>query len=180
MMMKAIRILALVGLCFAAAGTAFAQGNLPPLPTTQQQIEDRLKQFDPEAVAAARHYYESPGIRDGLLGMLKHLTPTLIANQERIKGSSLSSEDRARIISALDKSMGDNFHLLLELSMVAALEVLSKDELIALDKFYSSPTGQGILSKMPQVGARMPSIMQIFAPRLLASFQTYLAQTGAH
>jgi hypothetical protein len=46
-------------------------------------------------------------------------------------------------------------------TMIAALEVLTKDELIALDQFYSSPVGQSVLSKMPQVMNSLPAMMQV-------------------
>lgn len=161
----------------ATASTALAQDNLAspkPLPTTQLQVEDQLKAFDPAAVAAARHYYESPKVRDGMLSVLKSLTPAIIANEEKQKGATLSDADRAKLVTALDKAMSTNFDFLLGLNMIAALELLSKEQLVALDAFYSAPVGQSILGKMPQLGRRLPGIMQAFMPKFIGSLQTEL------
>jgi hypothetical protein len=50
--------------------------------------------------------------------------------------------------------------------LIASLEVFSKDELIALDQFYSSPIGKSIVNKMPQLMNRLPAMMQAFMPLL--------------
>lgn len=171
--MSPVRVAAAsLALALSLVGPVRAQDkSAPALPTTPAQLEERLKGFDPQAVAAARHYYQSPQMRENMLAMLRNFAPTLIANQEKAQGAPLPEADRAKVLAAIDKAMNENFDLLLELNMVTALETLSKEELVALDQFYSSPTGQAILTKMPQIGKRMPAMMQIFLPRFMESFR---------
>lgn len=172
--MSGLRIFgaSLVLLALGLSGATRAQDkSAVALPTSPAQLEERLKGFDPQAVAAARHYYQSPQMRDNMLAMLRNFAPTLIANQEKAQGAPLSEADRAKTLAAINTAMSENFDLLLELNMVTALETLSKEELVALDQFYSSPTGQAILTKMPQIGKRMPAMMQIFLPKFMDSFR---------
>ncbi len=174
--MRAARRALLLAACILASQPIAARAdNAPALPTDERQVQDQLSRFDPAAVAAARHYYESPKVKDGLLGMLKNLTPTIIANQERASGKKLSSADRAKIAAAIDRGMSETFPFLIELNIVAAVEVLSKDQLIALDQFYNSPMGQSILDKMPLIGQRLPAILQVFLPKFTASVQAAMA-----
>ena len=163
----------------ATSMSAVAEGSFPPLPTNEQGVQEQLKTFDPAAVSAARHYYESPKIKDGLLSMLKNLSTAIIADQEKSTGKKLSEADRAKVVTVLDQAMKDNFDLLLRLNMIAAVETLSKEQLNALDQFYSSPVGQSILDRMPKVGQRLPEIMQVFMPKFMGSVQAGMKSASA-
>ncbi len=147
-------------------------------PQDEQQVKDQLKTFDPEAVKAAEHYYNSPMIRNGMLSMITSLTPSIIANMTQHEAKQLSDEDRAKVVSILDHAMRHNFDYLIGLNTVVALRTFSKEELVAMDNFYSSPTGQGILLKMPQLSKSMPSVMQSFMPKYLASVKQDLKAEG--
>ena len=174
------RVVALATLALVAApASAFADVPPPPLPTNEQALQKQLQTFDPGAVAAARHYYESPKVKDGILSVLTSLYPAIIANQEKASGKKLSDADRMKLLAVLNRAMNENFDFLLRLNMVAALETLSTEQLVALDQFYSSPVGQGILDKMPKVSQRMPAIMQVFAPKFLGSVQALIEPASA-
>ncbi len=56
---------------------------------------------------------------------------------------------------------------MIDMSMTDALEILSKNELIALDQFYSPPVGQNALSKMPHVANCVPAMPRVVMPRAL-------------
>ena len=163
----------------ASPMSAVAEGSFPPLPKNEQAVQEQLKTFDPAAVAAARHYYESPKIKDGMLSMLKNLSTAIIANQEKSTGKKMSDADRMKVVAVLDQAMKDNFDLLLRLNMISAVETLSKEQLVALDHFYSSPVGQEILDKMPMLGQRLPEIMQVFMPKFMGSVQAGMKSASA-
>ena len=160
-----LAILVAVGL--SSAGAA----ETPPLPVNDLQLDEQLAKADPAAVAAARHYYESPKIRDGMLSMLRSLTPVILANQEKAAGKAMLPGERAKLVAVIDKAMNDSFPFLLRLNTVAAVQMFTRDQLVALDQFYSSPMGQSILEKMPALGQRLPQIMQAFTPRFTAAVQ---------
>jgi hypothetical protein len=62
------------------------------------------------------------------------------------------------------------------------LEVLTTEEIIAADKFYSTPVGKSLMAKMPQMMARMPQMMglmdQTFIPAGIAAAQAKLRKLG--
>ena len=179
-MMRLGRVLCVVSLIVTAVPlSAVAESSFPPLPTNEQAVQEQLKTFDPAVVAAARHYYESPKIKDGMLSMLKNLSTPIIANQEKTTGKKLSEAERAKVIAVLNQAMAENFDFLLQLNMVAAVETFSKEQLIALDQFYSSPVGQSILDKMPKLGQRLPEIMQVFIPKYMGSVQAGMKSAPA-
>ena len=72
----------------------------------------------------------------------------------------------------------DKLDLLIDLSMISALEVFSKDELIALDEFYSTPVGQSVQAKMPQLVARLPATMQVVMPLVIEDMRAKLKTNG--
>ena len=163
-----------IALCVLATVPAFADAAVP---ADEQQIEEKLKTFDPTAVTAARHYYTSPKVRGGMLSMLSSMTPAIIASEEKQKHGALSDADKAQIGGAIDRAMAANFDYLIGLNMIAALELLSKDQLVALDNFYSSPMGQSILESMPKIGKRLPGMMSAFMPKFINSVQAEMKAT---
>ena len=174
------RVVFLASLMLSATSVpTFAEGSFSPLPTSEQAVQEQLKTFDPAAVAAARHYYESPKMKEGMLSLLKSLYPTIIANQEKASGKKVSEADRTKMLGVLDRAMNENFDLLLRLNMIAAVETLSTEQMVALDRFYSSPVGQGILDKMPRLSQRLPEIMQVFVPKFMGSVQAGIKSVSA-
>jgi hypothetical protein len=152
---------------FSFAAIAHAQatpGFQPPLPTDEKQVQVQLRGYDLVAVAAARHYYQSPSVKADLVNMVKGLTPSLVKSVETAKGKALTDAEQAKINAAVEKAAQANIDLLIGLNMIAALETMSREQLLALDQFYTSQMGQSILSKMPTLNQRLPGIFQAFMP----------------
>jgi hypothetical protein len=140
-------------------------------------LEKQLQSFDPAAVAAARHYYTSPVLKASMVGMIAKMTNAMGVVLDRANPGLDESKKKAAL-SIVQETLSDKLDLIIDLSMISALEVLSKDELIAIDKFYSSPVGQSVLVKMPQVMTRLPVMMQIIMPSLLEDMRTKMKANG--
>ena len=185
---SALAVLGLLSLASAQAALAdtpapspsapSAALSAPPTPADEQAVQAQLKTFDPEAVKAAEHYYNSPTIKNGMLSMITSLTPSIIANMTQHEAKQLSDDDRAKVVKILDDAMRQNFDYLIGLNTVVALRTFSKEELVAMDTFYSSAMGQRILSKMPQLSKSMPSVMHSFLPKYLASVKEDMKAEG--
>jgi hypothetical protein len=61
---------------------------------------------------------------------------------------------------------------------VAALETFSTQEMIALDDFYSSPAGQVILGKMPQLSLRIGPMVQSVVPEMVQEIRAKMRDQG--
>jgi hypothetical protein len=162
----------------SAQAQTLVHGFQAPLPTDMNQVQEQLKTFDPAAVAAARHYYQSPSVKGDLITMVKGLTPAIVESVEKQKGKTLEPAERQKVDAAVEKATQANFDLLIGLNTIAALETLSKDELIALDQFYTSPAGQSIVAKMPQLNQRLPGIFQVFMPKFSDSVEAEVKAVG--
>ncbi len=140
-------------------------------------IEKRLQTFDPVAVAAARHYYTSPLLKASFTTMIPKITAGL---SEAIEHSNpeLDQPSKAEVLQVAQEAITGRLDLIIDMSMVAALEVLSKDELIAVDQFYSSPVGQSVMTKMPQVMSRLPSMMQVVMPLVIEDLRAKMKAKG--
>jgi hypothetical protein len=147
-------ILALCGLVWIPAPAA-------ALDAAPDQFERMLQAYDPETVAAARAYARVfdmkgmmeksvPAMRQALITQLKAKNPTL---NEQQMGAFLDAFFRGVFV--------DGAPVLEQATVLLMLEVLSKDEIIALNQFYSSPVGREILSKMPVIMGRMPEIIAL-------------------
>ena len=140
-------------------------------------LEKQLQSFDPAAVAAARHYYTSPVLKASMVAMISKMTEAMGVVLDRANPGLDESKKKAAL-SVVQETLNDKLDLMIDLSMISALEVLSKDELIAIDKFYSSPVGQSVLVKMPQVMNRLPAMMQVIMPGLLEDMRTKMKANG--
>jgi hypothetical protein len=145
-------ILALCGLAFTPAGA---------LDATPDQFEQKLQSYDPAAVDAARAYARVFDMK----GMMEKSIPALkqaLLRQLKAKNPSLSDAQLDSFFDAFFRgAFVDGAPVLEQATILIMLEVLSKDEIIALNQFYSSPIGQGILAKMPVVLGRMPELMAV-------------------
>ena len=164
-------------------GIAVSCAVLPALaqegpPTTPPAIEKRLSAYDPRAVAAARHYYMQPAVKAGLVAVVDNMDKAmtgLVAQQN----PSLSPQQQDKIRQIVGDVTKERFNLILEMSMISALDTFSTDELVALDTFYSSPMGASILSKMPQLSRRLPAMMQAIMPGYMNEVKEKVRQNGA-
>jgi hypothetical protein len=134
--------------------------------TLPASIEKRLQSFDPEAVAAARHYYLSPLLKASFTAMIPKITEGMVTALKRAN-PGLDPEKEHMAVQAAQEAVTGRLDLIIDMSMISALEVFSKEELVAVDQFYSSSVGQSVMAKMPRVMERLPAMMQIVTPLML-------------
>jgi hypothetical protein len=136
-----------------------------------------LSKYDPRAVTAARHYFETPAIKAGLTAMtsnmMKAMTSAIMQQNPQV-----SPADMERLQKIVSDSLAERLDLLTQMNMVAALDTFTPDELVALDNFYSSPIGASVVSKMPQMAKRLPDMMKAFMPDYLASIKAKVKAEG--
>jgi hypothetical protein len=146
--------------------------------TSAQGYENRIKTFDPEAVAAAQSYAKTFGYKS----QLEKAVPVLreeIAKQVRVKNQTL---DDAEVNAFLTAFLVDDSELIENMSLVITLETFTRDELVALDRFYSSAEGRSILTKTPQLLGRIAEVMTAMQtqmlPRALEIARSQMKQKG--
>jgi hypothetical protein len=179
-MRKHVLSIALLILSASALGPAQAEDNHQNPPASQNlpaSIEKRLASFDPEAVAAARHYYTSPLLKASFTAMMPKITEAMTVAMERANPGLDSEKKRAAMVAAQEAVAG-RLDLIIDLSMISALEVFSKEELIAVDQFYASPVGQSVLTKMPKVMERLPAMMQVVMPLMIDDLRAKIKAKG--
>ena len=172
-------------LMLAAAAPAAAQGGVPggvqggaDVPTTGPALQKRLEHYDPKAVAAARHYYTQPAIKAGMVAMTDNMN-TAMSNILAQQNPNLSPQQLEAARKAIGEATRDRLDLIMQMSMIVALDTLSTDELVALDNFYSSPVGASIIAKMPKMTRALPAMMQTIMPDYMNDVKARLKGTGA-
>jgi hypothetical protein len=164
--MRGLRFFIGAGLVAGSLGMSSARAD-----DLNAALNKQLQSFDPAAVAAARHYYTSPVMRATMVAIITKMTDAMSVVLDRAN-PGLDADKKKAALSVVQQTLNDKLDLMIDLGMISALEVLSKDELIALDKFYSSPVGQSVLQKMPQVMSRLPAMMQMIMPSLLEDMRS--------
>jgi hypothetical protein len=176
-MFKWLKVTAvLLALAIAGAASAWA------LDTQPDQFEQKLKSYDPETVEAARAYARTFDLK----GMMEKSAPRIaaaVATQLKAKNPTLNDEQTKLFIDTFMQSgLVDSSDVLEQASIILMLEIFTKDELVALNQFYSSPVGAGILKKFPVMMGRMPEIMQVvqtyIIPRALEAARSTLHARG--
>lgn len=162
----------IMALGFMLAGHVMAHAA-EPIPADPPALQKRLASYDPAAVEAARHYYAAPARRAGLLKVFDSVQRHLLGDIAK-QNPGLDKDVVAKTMSIATGSIGDRLDILTQMSMVAALDTLTTSELVALDKFYSSPEGLSIVAKMPQIGDKMPEIMKAVMPAYVDEVKTKL------
>ncbi len=148
-----------------------------PLPATEAGVQEQLKTFDPAAVAAARHFYQSPVMKTAMLSRMKGTVAAIKRESADITNKYPEADrekflaENNKMLAVIEKTTADNYDYMLGLHMIAALQIFSKDELIALDTFYSSPVGQGVVMKMPLLNKRIPDVMHAVVPKMFEAMK---------
>jgi hypothetical protein len=148
-----------------------------PVPSTPSAIDKRLAAYDPRAVAAARHYYSTPALRSALVAMVDSVNKSMLGLVSQ-QNPGIAPDQLVKVQKIVGDAMKERLDLLQQMSMVVALDTFSTDELVALDKFYSSPEGASVLGKMPKLAAQMPAMMQAIIPDYLNDVKTKLKASG--
>ena len=151
-------------------GLLFAVAMLAPLPAVAQapdaELDQKIAKYDPAAVKAAKHYAQVfnmktvlsqsiPGVRDAITQMVKSKNP------------QLDDATAAEFVeTALKVMYVDQAPFYEKFTIVTMLDVYTTEEIVAIDQFYSSPVGQSMLKKAPQVMARMPQMFEIMQKQI--------------
>ena len=165
-----------LALCLAASPTVALTPD--SVPTDGPALQKRLERFDPKAVAAAKHYYMQPAVKAGMVAMTDNMNVAM-SNLVAQQNPNLSPQQLEKMRTVIGQATRDRLDLMLQMSMVVALDTQSTDELVALDNFYSSPTGAGILAKMPKIAQSLPAMMRTIMPDYLNDVKARLKQNGA-
>ena len=142
------------------------------------EFEQKLKAYDPESIAAARQYARAADMK----GMMARVAPTLrqqVIAGARAQNPNLSSAQIETFADAFVKSaFVDNAQAIEDASILMMMDIFDKDELVALGKFYSSPIGASIMSKMPKMMERMPTLLSSIVPRAIKDAQEKMKKNG--
>jgi hypothetical protein len=142
------------------------------------EFEQKLKGYDPESVAAARQYARAADMK----GMMAKVAPALrqqMIAAARAQNPNLSSAQIETFADAFVKSaFVDNAQAIEEASILMMMDIFDKDELVALGKFYGSPIGASILSKMPKMMEKMPALLSSIVPRAIKDAQEKMKKNG--
>ncbi len=142
------------------------------------EFEQKLKAYDPESIAAARQYARAADMK----GMMARVAPTLrqqVIAGARAQNPNLSSAQIETFADAFVKSaFVDNAQAIEDASILMMMDIFDKDELVALGKFYSSPTGASIMGKMPKMMERMPTLLSSIVPKAIKDAQEKMKKNG--
>jgi hypothetical protein len=152
------------------------------LDVAPSQFEEKLKTYDPGAVEAARNYARIANLKQILENAVPVLRQTMVA-QLKAKNPALKDEQINTFLETFLKSaFVDDGPIIEQASILLMLEILSKDEIVAVNQFYSSPMGQQILKKMPIYLSRMPEVMGVIQtyiiPRALDAAHARMKKDG--
>ncbi|MGO9133464.1 MAG: hypothetical protein ACLP8A_05365 [Methylovirgula sp.] len=168
-----------IALCVMIAGlslsTSAGAGASPA--SLNSDLDKQLEHFDPKALAAARHYFEQPEVRAGAVAMNKFVTQAMkeIFLKEYPDASPQQVQKVLKIVAGVND---DNFKLYLKISMLAQLQTFSTAEIVALDRFYSSPEGRAIMLKSPQSAEHLTALLKTVAPELIDQSKARIREIG--
>ena len=178
-----MRVLVRLVLSFAAALFLCGQpvGAQTPTPAPGG-YQDKLKTYDPAAVAAAESYAKTFNMR----GMMEKSAPGVVrtlAEQLKAKNPGLTEDQNQKFFALFtQKFIADSSEVVEHAMILQMLDVFSKEELVAIDKFYSSPVGVSVLKKMPVLMGHMPHVMDLMQsyiiPRALDAAKDQMRQNG--
>ncbi|KAA5600343.1 DUF2059 domain-containing protein [Blastochloris sulfoviridis] len=157
------RVFAAAVACLAVACLAAPMVPAPVL--AQQQPAQPAAPRDPQVVAIARDYARSAELAASLSRALPAISEQIVRNvRQRNPGASNDT------MNAFSDALFEEFLLKRAAEIEAAvvdvlLDIYTKDELIALKTFYSTPVGQSIIKKQPQLGTKMPEALQEWTRR---------------
>jgi hypothetical protein len=115
----------------------------------------------------------------------KQMAPMM---QRMTAGMKVSEEDRARVVAIQKKVTDELFDSMAGPEMKAAVteiysSVFSKEELTSLGAFYSTPAGQSMVAKQPQVQEKMMQVMMPkmaeIGPKMQAAMKDFAAEMKA-
>ncbi|WP_119268375.1 DUF2059 domain-containing protein [Taklimakanibacter deserti] len=139
------------------------------LPRTRvSELDKRLATYEPATVKAAQHYAEIVNMRSILRQSIPAMRDAII----RIIREKNPERDDATLVEFVEVSLKAGIANAAELyekfTIVTMLDIFTAEEIIAVDKFYSSDVGRSMLKKMPQVTARMiPQMFEVMQRQIV-------------
>ncbi len=145
-------------------------------------FEDKIKSYDPATVASARDFAK----KFDMQGMIQKALPVLLqrlSQQVAANNPDLGEEKTEKFLGAFTQNLiADNGRTVEQAVILDMLEVISKDELEALNQFASTPIGVRALRKIPTLAARLPNDMQLMqtavVPRALEEARALMRKDG--
>ena len=169
-----------IGFACGLAAVALVAAVAPPsghaeeaMPATGPALEKRLATYDPRAVAAVRHYFESPAIHSSLVALTNNMNKAVVGALAK-QNPGLDPKQADDIQRVVGDAVKERLGLLTQMNMVVALDTFSTEELVAMDAFYTSPTGAGILAKLPKMMSHLPGMIQAIMPDYMSEVKTKL------
>lgn len=138
----------------AGGGAAWAETSQAP-------------KLDPERLELAKRYVEASHVRDTFAAMLKSLMPAMLDQIAR-SNPKAPPELNAALSESMQELAPEMMDKLLDRAIPIYAETYTKDELQAIVTFVSSPAGQSMIAKSPQVTARLAPAMGELMPQLQA------------
>jgi hypothetical protein len=151
-------------------GLFIAMALLVSLPSMAQapdaELDKKLAKYDPAAVKAAMHYAELVNFKSVLQQSIPAIRETIV----RIVKEKNPGQDDATLKEFVDITLEvmyvDNADFYQKFTIVTMLDIFTAEEIIAVDKFYSSDVGRSMLKKMPQIMARVPQMFEIMQKQI--------------
>lgn len=172
----------LLACVLVALTPAAAQSNPDSLKEMDQKFEQRLAQFDPKAVAAARSYFRNADVGAQMKGMVTSMVPGMVQHL-RDRNSGLTEADTKIFFETfLENSIVAYAPLIERWSMLNMLTVFTPEEMIYMDQVFGTELGKQVLAKQPKLMGNFPELMSIIqrhiVPAGLAAAQAKLRSLG--
>jgi len=160
-MMRPPRSLIAALLCAGLAATAFAA------PMTNDEYQAKLKAYDPSAVAAASNYAKSFDMVGGFAKNAPRMAEAM-TKQLKEKNPGITDDQVKDFVDTFEHvALVDNADVINHAVVLALLESFNPDEIVALDKFYSTPVGQSILKKFPTVTQKLGEARRLMPAEIM-------------
>lgn len=131
------------------------------------ELNAKLAKYDPVAVKAALHYAEVFNMKSVLA---QSVAPVRDAIVKMVKAKNPGLDDATAkefVEVALKVMYVDHADFFEKYTITLMLDIFSTEEIIAVDKFYSSDVGRSMLKKMPQMMGRIPEIFAIMEKEIV-------------
>ena len=143
------------------------------LPTDAAELKKQIESFDPRAVTAAKSYFAQPNVKGVLIAVTDNVYQQVLTIVEK-QNPSLDNTQMTKVEATVGDPLKKRLDLVVQMNILAALKTFSTDELVALDKFYSSAEGKSIQAKMPRLMSAVPVIVKSIMPDYLDEVKTKL------
>jgi len=149
---------------------------------TAEQYEQKLKGYDPQSIEAAKFYAST----FDLIGSWKKSSPQMeqgMANRIKAKNPEITEEQSKLFIKTFeDVALTEGAQALERGAVLALLDLMTKDELISLQNFYTTPTGASILKKFGAYSERLAEVRGVMKsdvlPHALDAAKAKLKESG--